>query len=416
MTVVQVEPTKTVEELETENAALRRQLETARAMVRDLATAAPINNKALQRQNEFLQRWANPARMAELEQLVYKMLPNAKVIGMKGAMLVARRALALGLDPFVEGNLWAYVDDGVIRVAIGYLGHRERIEANGMKMIEPRKMTDEEREQHGLRDVDHGAVVEVWDPRAKEELDRLGIPYRPVLGIGVWRPDEKKTFVPVGRTGYWRAETRATNDAGKRAVRQTADTLRWLQGLEGASVSDDGETWAVMGDAAAEWTRDGRIKKAEEFLAELGLTDEIINQALGMDWRRTWMDVEDFKNFARLVAEQRNNEALEVEYTVRALQATTPTVMPVMMDQVLPATEPELPVIMPHDKPAEALKISPLPGAESPAPEAPMQTALFEQPSLCTFEGCDQPGQVTPVGFLCADHARQKADAEAAQS
>ena len=391
MTTVQLEPTRTVEDLEKENAALRRQLDTARAMVRDLATAAPINNKALQRRDEFLHRWASPARLNELELLVYKMLPNAKQIGMKGAQLVARRALALGLDPFVEGNLWAYIDDGVIRCAIGYVGHRERIEAAGLKLIEPRKMTDEEREQHGLRDVDHGAVVEVWNIHEKEEYDRLGIPYRPVLGVGVWRPDEKKTFVPVGRTGYWRAETRATNDAGKRAVRQTADTLRWLQGLEGASVSEDGDTWAVMGDAAAEWTRDpARVEKAEAVIVELGLTDDIVNQALGMDWRRTWMEPDDFFNFIRLVAEQRNNEALEGEYTVG----------------------PSTPVIVDNPTPAPGPAAA---ATESPAQEAPVQTALFE-PSLCTAKGCDQPGQVTPVGFLCAKHANEKADQEAAKS
>jgi hypothetical protein len=44
----------------------------------------------------------------------------------------------------------------------------------------------------------------------------------------------------------------------------------------------------------------------------------------------------------------------------------------------------------------------------------PAQPSLFEQPSLCTMPGCDQPGQVTPVGFLCPAHAHQKADAEAA--
>lgn len=374
---------KSTDELEKENAALRRQLETARAMVRDLATAAPINNKALQRQNNFVQRWADPARLAELEQLVYKMLPNAKQIGTKGAMLVARRALALGLDPFVEGNLWAYVDDGIIRVAIGYLGHRERMEASGMKMLEPRAMTEDERALHGLRDVDHGAVVEVWDPRQKEEYDRFGIPYRPVLGVGVWRPDEKKTFIPVGRSGYWRAETRATNDAGKRSVRQTADTLRWLQGLDGSSVSEDGDTWSVQGDPAAEWTQDPtRIAKAEEFLTGLGLTDDLVNQALGMDWRKTWMEAEDFTNFVRLVADQRKHEALEGEYRVR----------------------PEPSAVV--DKPATAAATT---------PEAPIQPALFdEKPSLCTYTNCDQPGDVTPVGFLCPAHARQMADQQVA--
>ncbi len=396
MTAV-AELTQTPDDLAKENAALRRQLETARAMVRDLATAAPINNKALQRQTNFMQRWADPAKLAELEQLVYKMLPNAKQIGIKGAQLVARRALALGLDPFVEGNLWAYVDDGIIRVAIGYLGHRERIEAAGLKHVEPRAMTPEERALHGLRDIDHGAVFEVWDPRQKDDYDRLGIPYRPVLGVGIWRPDEKKTFIPIGRSGYWRAETRATNDAGKRAVRQTADTLRWLQGLDGTTVSEDGDLWSVQGDPAAEWTTDPTLTaKAEKMLADLGLTDDLINQALGMDWRKTWMDREDFKSFAQLVAEQRKHEALEGSFTVR----------------------PEPPVTV--DKPAASSVQPPVtpsvPVAEPSPAAAPVQPTLFEQPSLCAYTNCDQPGTVTPVGFLCPAHARAKADEKAATS
>jgi hypothetical protein len=396
--------TKTPDELEQENAALRRQLETARAMVRDLAAAAPVNNKALQRRDDFLARWSQPAQIAELEVLVYKMLPNAKQIGVKGAQLVARRAVALGLDPFVEGNLWAYVDDGIIRVRTGYLGHRERIEAAGLIMVEPRRMTDEERALHGLGEEDHGAVVEVWDPRKKEEFERNGLAYRPVLGTGIWRPDEKKSFVPVGRSGYWRAETRATNDAGKRAVRQSLDALRWLQGLD-ATVSEDGDLWSTEADPPATWTQDPTRKaKAEEFLAGLGLTDEIVNQALGMDWHRTWMEPDDFFNFVRLVADSRKRDAVDGEYTVRPEPAA-----PTIEAQPAPVSEP--PAEPPVEQPAQTVDAPP---AETPTAAKTKKTAA---PKTVMCANCKvEPAVETPLGSAyCATCATRLADQKAAQ-
>jgi hypothetical protein len=37
-------------------------------------------------------------------------------------------------------------------------------------------------------------------------------------------------------------------------------------------------------------------------------------------------------------------------------------------------------------------------------------------PSLCTYPGCTEVGDVTPVGWLCATHAREAANVEAAKS
>jgi hypothetical protein len=73
------------------------------------------------------------------------------------------------------------------------------------------------------------------------------------------------------------------------------------------------------------------------------------------------------------------------------------------------AVEPVEPVAETIDSPAAE------PAGEKepePIPEA-VQAPLIVP---CSFEGCDEPGQDTPEGWLCPTHARKKADAKAAKS
>ena len=68
----------------------------------------------------------------------------------------------------------------------------------------------------GQYDVDAVIAVqkELYLHRQAEVSKRLGIPARPIKGVGVWRPGDN---IPEGRDAHWMADNRATKDVFKKA-------------------------------------------------------------------------------------------------------------------------------------------------------------------------------------------------------
>lgn len=378
--VVAAEPDSRLAEVLAENERLRKAL---------VATDEARNHA-----REFLTLYGDPARLPDLEQKLYQMLPNAKQIGLAGAKLVAALAVAYRLNPFVEGMIWAYVDDHVIRVRMGYMGWLEKMHQDSqLEVLEPRPMTAEERQQHGLKPEEHGSVVEVYDLAAMQRYQKYGIPnYRPKIGIGIWRPDEKKSFVPVGRSGHWRSEIRAINDVGKRSVRFALEALAGL-GEIGVAFDEENTMWTIEADPPADWTQSPEgIVKAENYLKTIGLADDEVNDALGMaDWRQTWLNAQDWKDLVDAIARKNKDEAIDGTFTAPA-----------------PASQ--------ESAPATAASEAPIPVETTPDPvqpptetaEPPVQAELFGELRPC--ENChENMGSDTPFGWWCKSCADKQA-------
>lgn len=260
-------------------------------------------------------------------------LPNASDLGATGVALIAQIAIAHGLDPLPGSDHiygWTRTNkktgEKEIVVTIGYKGllhlARKQVRFN----YQSRPMTQEEREEHGLKTGEHGYITTLYEIENAIECRQAGIPYFPIVGIGIWRIGDE---FAKGRSPAWNAKKNSLKDA----LRQIAVTGQRLADALDAAFMEAGK---------------------------------------------------------QLAGAQFNGDDLYVPVSVEMRE--------------------------------NAIESGAIP-ADDPGPDTfegemtePEQPPLFGLPSTCTQPGCTDPGDVTPLGFLCATHARQAADAEAAKN
>ena len=138
--------------------------------------------------------------------------PSAKEIGNQGALLLAQLGIALGLNPLPgTGHISAWLDkDGKLCVHIGLEGRMSLARRESSFSISTRPMRAEEIEEHGLTQGDRGAIAELFRHDLIREMTSLGLPVKPVPGIGIATKGE---YVPKGKSLAWRASQRAIKDA-----------------------------------------------------------------------------------------------------------------------------------------------------------------------------------------------------------
>lgn len=138
--------------------------------------------------------------------------PSAKRIGERGALLLAQLGVALGLNPLPgTGHIHAWLDDdGFLAVHIGLEGRASLARRQSLYSVSTRPMRAEEADDHGLKPGDRGSIAELFRHDVTKQAAALGIPIKPIIGIGLARANER---VPKGRSLAWRASQRAIKDA-----------------------------------------------------------------------------------------------------------------------------------------------------------------------------------------------------------
>lgn len=138
--------------------------------------------------------------------------PSAKHIGERGALLLAQLGIALGLNPLPgTGHIHAWIDDdGFLCIHIGLEGRTSLARRQSLYSVNTRSMRADEIDEHGLKPGDRGQIAELFRHDLTKEAAALGIPIKPIIGIGIARGGER---VPKGRSLAWRASQRAIKDA-----------------------------------------------------------------------------------------------------------------------------------------------------------------------------------------------------------
>ncbi len=118
-------------------------------------------------------------------------------LALVGAFYQAATGQLLGRDFFLNDKL------GRIE---GYQGVERNAENRGVGELEIkyRRLTDEEREDHEVKPNDTAVVCEVYQLQVWKRKAELGLPYSPILGVGIIRESEKYT-----NTDNWVEKTRA---------------------------------------------------------------------------------------------------------------------------------------------------------------------------------------------------------------
>ena len=138
--------------------------------------------------------------------------PSARAIGERGALLLAQLGVALGLNPLPgTGHIHAWVDkSGALCVHIGLEGRLALARKDSLYSFNSRPMRADEVDLHGLKPGDRGAVTELFRHDLTADMVRLGLPIKPMVGIGIAYAGE---LFPKGRSLAWRATQRSVKDA-----------------------------------------------------------------------------------------------------------------------------------------------------------------------------------------------------------
>lgn len=162
-------------------------------------------------------------------------LPNGNKLSDQEALAAAAYAKATGLDP-TKGEFYVIPGRGIVP---GYRGEIKVMAERTDYYYQFRLLTPEEAALHEIAEGDYAAVCEVYLPNIARQLRELGIPYRPVVGVGIVRRAEKykaeewrdtpqgRRLVkldppipvdpPTGRSWHWKAQQRALKDALRHA-------------------------------------------------------------------------------------------------------------------------------------------------------------------------------------------------------
>lgn len=184
-----------------------------------------MTDQAIVKQGDALMKtaWND---LEEVKQAVYAAykggnaaLDNAE---MKAVALIA---FNLQLDPSPGvGHLYAWKDkdkDGNLRftVTVGYQGYVHKANQQYSFVHHCRPMTTTERQEHGLKDGEIGAICELYEVGRIQMWRDMGLEPKPIKGTAVWRPEYNSEIkarsdkVPQGRSPLWVAEKNALKDA-----------------------------------------------------------------------------------------------------------------------------------------------------------------------------------------------------------
>jgi hypothetical protein len=375
-------------------------------------------NRSIEARNsavEFVNLWADPRRLPDLVQEVYQSHPDIPKIREKlneetarrVARLIAHMAVTYQVHPLISGMIYAWPDKGVARVELGYRAYMEMLKRHSLDFDGPFEMDDAQRAGHNLLPEDRGAVYLVYDWPRMERFRRFGRECRPFTGVGIWRPreekDEKGDNFPKSKSGQWVAEKNALKDAARRALSFAILELAHADLLLDATYDQEVDMWSIPAPTA-DWTRDPLVTgKFEELLAEHGITDEEWNARLGHNWRYTSVEREAMRQ-----------KVLDYVQGKPAVVAGEPVTQPDSTGEpesgapAEPVAEAAGQAVEPTEPAAEPE------GEKEPEPIPEAVQAPLSVP--CSVEGCSEPGEDTPEGWLCPTHARKKADAKAAKS
>ncbi len=225
--------------LRAENTKLREQIEELKRAMIDQDNARKVTPASA------IVAYGDSDEVKQLAGRLQAFLPNSKELGKTGLHLVAQVAILHGLDPMPgSDHLYAWYDKkkGELVVTIGYKGliHLARRELAFTHTSRP--MTEQEREEHGLREGWIGYVTELYELAKAAECKQIGIPYHPVVGTAVWKPGDR---VPAARTPAWVAKKNSLKDA----LRQVVTTGQRLQSaLDMAAVAQAANLVAASND------------------------------------------------------------------------------------------------------------------------------------------------------------------------
>jgi hypothetical protein len=409
---------------ETPEQKLARLTEENERLRRMIAHSIEARNSAV----EFVNLWADPRRLPDLVQEVFQSHPDIPKIREKlneetarrVARLIAHLAVTYQVHPLISGMIYAWPDEGVARVELGYRAYLEMLKRHSLDFDGPFEMDDAQRALHGLSGEDRGALYYVYDWPRMERFARYGRECKPFTGEGVWR---KNQTVPKGRSGQWVAEKNALKDAARRAL---SFAIMALANAEVLDVAYDQELdmWSVPAPTAL-WTHDPAVVKAfEALLTEHHITDEEWNQQLGHNWRYTPIEREEMRTRVLTYVEGR-----PAVVNGEVILSPIPDELPTSDSAAEPApAEPDSLAHEAADAPALEPPSAPEPAAtgqqpdgestpvEEKAPEPSPEAVQAPLSVPCSFEGCHEPGTDTPEGWLCSTHARKAADSRAAKS
>lgn len=332
---------------------------------------------------EFMTIWSDPRKLPELVQEVYTSHPDVQTVrqeagvemAQRASRLIAHMALTYQIHPLMRGMIYGWIQDGKLIVEIGYRGYGEMLKREVMD-FETRAMTADERSEHGLSDKDRGWLCFVYDWERNERFTSRGQPApAPYRGVGAWRAANPKkgsdTYpdpVPRSKSGDWVAEKNAIKDAARKALSFAVTKTAQADAID-FTYSRTDDAW-VMPIETAQWLQwDQAVSRFEQLLAERAVADEEFTTYLGHNWRYTNLDPDAIKAKLDAYVAQRE-QAVEGAFS----------------------EQPE-----PNEKPAEV-------------------TAEKVEGKAKVCINCQvEPGEDTPVGFLCPTCARKLADLDAAQ-
>jgi len=200
-------------------------------------------------------------------------------------------------------------------------------------MEKVRRLTVDEMKARGIsdQDIEDGSIAYVVEGHELDQAIKCraaGIGYEPKTGFGWWAAmkdgvdwDAPKVNgkhpvkriandIPNGRDGAWVAEKRARRDLYYKFADLTINLPHIVGGdvVEGEYVFEgDTPPMIINGQSSpaepAEWLTPDAIKRAESYRAELGVTDDQINNRLMItDWRRTSITPDEFKIVVEQIA------------------------------------------------------------------------------------------------------------------
>jgi len=144
-----------------------------------------------------------------LTRRIRDLLPGADKFSDAVLTAFAQISLAHGLDPFI-GECWIIPTKRGPRIRAGIEGHRKAAHKQSAYQLHQRPMKAQERDAHGLRDDQIGAITEIY--RADSVIH--GQPYAPTLGYGIYTKGES---IPHTKTAMWLAFKRSEQDALRKA-------------------------------------------------------------------------------------------------------------------------------------------------------------------------------------------------------
>lgn len=178
--------------------------------------------------------------------------------------------------------------DEKMGIVDSYQGLQKDAEARADFYARPRPMRGEEAEMHEIQPGDTGAIYEFYERDVAARNRAAGIPYDPLIGVGIvreaekfqstaWDDQAKRSYKlprdkwgppidpPTGRSWYWKAQTRAFRDGLRRipgmAAQLTAGQILELAEEEGLPMPPEGAR--LTRDQALAWVEQQRKERDE---------------------------------------------------------------------------------------------------------------------------------------------------------